>query len=63
MSAGLHALVQDADDFDKTGFDGAIEDHVNRIADRRSPAFVSAMSWSPYPGQIGGFAKLGPSRR
>lgn len=43
MSAGFHALVHDADDLDETGCDGAIEDHVNRITDRRFSAFVSAV--------------------
>ncbi len=36
--------MQDADDLDKAGFDGAVEDHVHRIADRRLAALVAAMA-------------------
>lgn len=43
MSAGLHPFVQHTDDFDQTGFDGAIKDHMNRIADRRLAALIAAM--------------------
>jgi hypothetical protein len=44
MPARLHPLMQDADDLDDAGFDGAVEDHVHRIADRRLAALVAAVA-------------------
>jgi len=44
MPARLHALVQHANDLDKTGLKGAKEDHMHRVRNSRFLAFFPTIA-------------------
>jgi hypothetical protein len=43
VPARLHSLVQHTHDFDESGTEGAVKDHMNRLANGRLAAFVAAV--------------------
>ncbi len=43
VPARLHSLVQHTHDFDESGTEGAVEDHMNRLANGCLAAFVAAV--------------------
>ena len=44
MPARLHPVMQHADDLDAAEFDGAVEDRMHWLADRRLAALIAAMA-------------------